>query len=358
MTAPASILPETVPVREALRFDPARLRTLFHDRCGAALHDIRQMRGGQSNPTFLIFTDRGEYVLRKQPPGDLLPSAHAIDREYRVIEALSHTDVPVPRPIFYCEDRSVIGTPFYVMECLKGRSFSSPTLQEVARSERRAIYGAMADTLARLHRADWNALGLSDYGRHDDYYARQIGRWTKQWNASRTRDNPWIDNLAEWLPKNIPQSNGTTIVHGDFKLDNMVFHETEPRVIGILDWELSTLGDPMADLAYSCIPYVTGAGGYRGLMGLDLQDLGIPDHDAYIAAYFSKNPLRHSIRPFHYAFALFRRGVIIEGVLSRAKAGNASNSDARSVGERGLGLSRRGWEIVSGKVDVEPTPFS
>lgn len=352
MTAQASTLPETVSVRESLRFDLAPLRAMLRDRCGAQLNDIRQMRGGQSNPTFLLLTDRGEYVLRKQPSGDLLPSAHAIDREYRVIEALSHTDVPVPQPIFYCDDRSVIGTPFYVMECLKGRGFSSPELPEVARSERHAIYEAMADTLARLHRADWNALGLSDYGKHSDYYARQIGRWTKQWNASRTRDNPWVDNLAEWLPKNVPPSNGTTIVHGDFKLDNMIFHTTEPRVIGILDWELSTLGDPMADLAYSCIPYLTDSNGYRGLIGFDLKNLGLPQHDAYIAAYFRKNPLRHAIDPFHYAFALFRRAVIIEGVLSRAKAGNASNSDAGSVGERGLGLSRRGWDIASGLVDV------
>lgn len=352
-----STLPETVPVRASLRFDLTQLRYMLGDHCGASMHDIRQMQGGQSNPTFLLYTDKGEYVLRKQPSGDLLPSAHAIDREYRIMEALSHTDVPVPRLIFYCEDRSVIGTPFYVMECLKGRSFASPALPEIERPERRAIYEAMAETLARLHRADWNALGLSDYGKHNDYYARQIGRWTKQWDASRTRDNPSIDRLAEWLPKNIPQSNGTTVVHGDFKLDNIVFHATEPRVIGILDWELSTLGDPMADLAYNCIPYVTGAGGYRGLMGLDLRDLGIPDHDAYIAAYFRKNPLRHSIEPFHYAFALFRRAVIIEGVLSRAKAGNASNSDARSVGARGLGLSRRGWEIASGRANVEPAPL-
>jgi aminoglycoside phosphotransferase (APT) family kinase protein len=348
----ADILPATVPVRASLSFDLAPLRALLGDRCGATLHDIRQMQGGQSNPTFLLFTDKGEYVLRKQPGGALLPSAHAIDREYRIIEALSHTDVPVPRPILYCNDRSVMGTPFYIMECLKGRGFAAPDLPEIGKAERHAIYEGMVDALAKLHRADWNALGLADYGKHENYYARQISRWTKQWNASRTRDNPSIDRLAEWLPNNIPPSNGTTIVHGDFKLDNMVFHATEPRVIGILDWELSTLGDPMADLAYNCIPYLVEADNLRGLVGLDLDALGVPDRSAHIAAYFRRNSLRHPIQPFHYAFALFRRGVIIEGVLARAKAGNASNSNASEVGDRGLALSRRGWDIASGRTDL------
>lgn len=352
MSTGADMLPETVPVLEEHRFDPARLGEILGDRTGARLIDIRKMRGGQSNPTFLILTDQGEYVLRKQPAGQLLPSAHAIDREYRVIEALSGTDVPVPRPLLFCEDRTVIGTPFYLMECLKGRVFWSARLPEIERDARRAIYDGMVDALARLHRVDWNAVGLADYGKHQDYYARQIGRWTKQWNSSRTRDNEAIDRLAEWLPRNIPQGNGTAIVHGDFRLDNMVFHASEPRVIGILDWELSTLGDPTADIAYNCIPYITDPLVLRGLRGSDFAELGLPSHRDYVQAYLRRNPLEHPIQPFHYAFALFRLGVIIEGVLARAQAGNASNSDAASVGERGLGLSRRGWEIASGLVEV------
>src|SRR5919198_4582842 len=197
-------LPETIPVREAHRFPTERLADLLTARLGARLGDIRQMRGGQSNPTFLLGTDRGEYVLRKQPPGQLLPSAHAVDREFRVLSALAATDVPVPKAILFCDDREVIGTPFYLMERLKGRIFWSPTLPELPREERRGIYIAMNDALARLHRADWQAIGLVGFGKPGNYYERQIGRWTKQWQGSKTRENPSIGRLAEYLPKHIP----------------------------------------------------------------------------------------------------------------------------------------------------------
>lgn len=345
---PADALPETVPVRPAHRFDTTRLDALIGDGLGAKLTDIRQMRGGQSNPTFLVSSDRGEYVLRKQPPGKLLPSAHAIDREFRIISALAGTDVPVRQPILYCDDATVIGTPFYLMERLVGRVFWHPALADACREERRAIYDGMGDALARMHRADWTALGLADYGRQGNYFERQIGRWTKQWNASRTRDNPAIDRLAEWLPQNVPPASATTIVHGDFRLDNMVFHPREPRVIGILDWELSTLGDPLTDLAYNCIPYVTSPDIYRGLIGCDIAALGLPGHDEYVAAYYARTGLAQPIQPFHYAFSLFRLAVILEGVLARAKAGNASNTEAGAVGDRSLGLAGRGWELAQG----------
>ena len=337
---------ETIPVREAHRFDTGALAELIGDRLGERLVEIRQMRGGQSNPTFLVATDRGEYVLRKQPPGDLLPSAHAVDREYRVIEALSQTDVPVPRAVLFCDDRAVIGTPFYLMERLKGRIFWEPTLPELPREERAGIYDGMVDALARLHMADWRAIGLESFGRPGNYFARQIGRWSKQWAGSHTRDNPAIDELAEWLPRHVPQSEGTAICHGDFRLDNMIFSADAPRVIGILDWELSTLGHPMADLAYNCLPYYIPPAAFRGMRGLDLAALGVPDEAAYLAAYRRRTGREDEVTPFHRAFSLFRIAVILEGVIARGKQGNASSSDAGSHGERATLLTERGWEIA------------
>lgn len=348
MSESADAQSETIPVREAHRFDPARLAQLVGDQLGRRLVDIRQMRGGQSNPTFLVVTSGGEYVLRKQPPGDLLPSAHAVDREYRVLDALSRTDVPVPRPVLFCADREVIGTPFYLMERLTGRIFWEPTLPEVARADRAGIYEGMADALARLHKADWQALGLADYGRPGNYFARQIGRWSKQWQGSRTRDNPAIDRLAEWLPAHIPAGDDTAICHGDFRLDNMIFDANEPRVIGILDWELSTLGHPLADLAYNLMPYVIPPEAFRGMAGRDLQELGIPSRDAYVAMYQARTGRTDEVTPFHIAFSLFRIAVILEGVLARAKQGNASSSEAGTHGDRALMLAERGWEIAKG----------
>ncbi|NNM74714.1 phosphotransferase family protein [Enterovirga aerilata] len=339
---------ETIPVREAHRFDTTRLAELLGDRLGERLVELRQMRGGQSNPTFLVVTDRGEYVLRKQPPGELLPSAHAVDREYRVIEALAKTDVPVPRAVLFCPDREVIGTPFYLMERLRGRIFWEPTLPELPREARAGIYEGMVDALARLHMADWRAIGLADYGRPGNYFARQIGRWSKQWEQSRTRENPAIDRLAEWLPEHVPDSDDTAICHGDFRLDNMIFHATEPRVIGILDWELSTLGHPLADLAYNCLPYINPPEAFRGMRGLDLQALGIPSQDEYVSRYMAKTGRKDALTPFHFAFSLFRIAVILEGVIARGKKGNASSADATSHGERATLLAERGWEIARG----------
>ena len=339
---------ETIPVREAHRFDTTRLAELIGDRLGERLTELRQMRGGQSNPTFLIVTDRNEYVLRKQPPGDLLPSAHAVDREFRVIEALAHTDVPVPRAVLFGDDRSIIGTPFYLMERLRGRIFWDPTLPELPREARAGIYEGMIDALACLHNANWQAIGLEGFGRPGNYFARQIGRWTKQWEGSKTRDNPALDRLAGWLPSHIPDGDDTVICHGDFRLDNMIFAADEPRVIGILDWELSTLGHPMADLAYHCMPYVNPPEAFRGMRGLDLAGLGIPDMDAYVAAYQDKTGRREPVTPFHLAFSLFRIAAILEGVLARGKQGNASSADATSHGERATLLAERGWEIAQG----------
>lgn len=348
MSAAPESLAETVPVREVHRFDTAPLAALIGDRLGERFVEIRQMRGGQSNPTFLLATSGHEYVLRKQPPGELLPSAHAVDREYRVIEALARTDVPVPRPVLFCDDRAVIGTPFYLMERLRGRIFWEPTLPELAREDRIGIYEGMVEALARLHLADWRAIGLEGYGRPGNYFARQIGRWSKQWEVSRTRDNPGIDRLAEWLPGQVPGSDEAAINHGDFRLDNMIFHPEEPRVIGILDWELSTIGHPLADLAYNCLPFYIPPAAFRGMRGLDLAALGIPDELTYVRAYQRRTGRQDAITPFHRAFCLFRLAVILEGVLARGKQGNASSSDAGSHGERAMLLAERGWEIALG----------
>jgi aminoglycoside phosphotransferase (APT) family kinase protein len=341
--------PETVEVREGHRFPTGALEEMLAERLGARLGGMMQMGGGQSNPTFVLQTDKGEFVLRKQPPGKLLPSAHAVDREFRVLSALSQTDVPVPRTHFFCDDPQVIGTPFYVMERLRGRVFWTPTLPEVPREERRAIYFGMADALARLHRVDYAAAGLGDYGKPGSYFARQIARWSRQWDASRTRDNPAIDSLAEWLPRNIPEGDDeTAICHGDFRFDNMMFDAREPRVIGIFDWELSTLGHPLADLAYACIRFHLPPNVYDGLMGLDLAALGLPAQDEFIAAYSERAGRPADITPFHLAFSLFRIAVIIEGVVARAKAGNASNDKAMQIAPMALLLAERGWQIARG----------
>lgn len=340
-----------IDVREAHRFDTAPLAGLVADRLGQRIVSIRQFAGGQSNPTYLVTTDAGEMILRKQPPGELLPSAHAVDREFRVIDALGKTDVPVPKALLFSADRSIVGTPFYLMERLVGRQFWEPTLPDLANHERRAIFAGMADALARLHKVDYAKIGLADYGKPGSYFSRQIARWTRQWQSSKTRDIPAVDRLAEWLPANVPAGDDeTTIVHGDFRLDNMIFHATEPRVIGILDWELGTLGHPLADLAYNLIPYVATPQIYRGLAGIDIAALGIPSRGEYERFYLDATGRKDGVTPFHLAFSLFRLAAILEGVLARAKAGNASSSNAEEMGLRGKALAERGWEIAQGGV--------
>jgi aminoglycoside phosphotransferase (APT) family kinase protein len=266
-----------------------------------------------------------------------------------VLSALGNTDVPVPRMHFFSDDRAIVGTPFYVMERMRGRVFWSPTLPEVPKEERRAIYIGLMDALAKLHKVDYRAVGLADYGKPGSYFARQIARWSKQWEGSQTdgRVNPSIDKLVEWLPKNIPEGDDeTVVVHGDFRFDNMMFHEAEPRVIGIFDWELSTLGHPMADLAYVCIRHNMPHGMYDGLMGLDLDALGIPPQEELVAFYKERTGRSGDITPFHIAFCLFRLAVILEGVLARARAGNASNSSAISMGPIAILLADRAWDIA------------
>jgi aminoglycoside phosphotransferase (APT) family kinase protein len=345
---PPGTASETTEVRAAHRLPETKLGA-YLDRVLATgpIVEIRQMSVGQSNPTYLVATAAGEYVLRKQPPGPLLKSAHAVDREYRIMDALSRTAVPVPRMLHYAADADVIGTPFYVMERLVGRVFRSAGLPEVPLAERRTYYHAMARELAALHQVDWAGLGLADFGKPGNYYARQIGRWTEQWARSKVRENPSIDALCAWLPDHIPPGDEAAISHGDFKFDNLMFHPTEPRVIAILDWELSTLGHPLADLAFNCIAYYMPPAVLGGIAGADLGAEGIPDQDEHVADYCRLAGRIDGVTPFHMAFAMFRLAVIAEGVLARARLGNASNPDAERVGAAGRVLSDKAWSLVS-----------
>jgi len=294
---------------------------------------IERIRGGQSNPTYYVSYEGRRLVLRKQPPGELLPSAHAVDREYRVISALASTSVPVPRAVLYCNDRAVLGTPFYLMERLDGRVFHDSTLPGVPAAERRQMYLSMADTLAALHAVDPVAVGLGDFGRPGNYFARQIARWTRQWEMSRTREDAAIDRLIAWLPANVPGDDRSTITHGDYRIGNLMFHASQPRVIAILDWELSTLGHPLADLAHSCMVWQTAPAEYGGLAGLPLDELSLPRQADYEARYYTAATAGTArLAPVHLAFALFRWSVIFEGIAARAKAGNAAAENATEVG--------------------------
>jgi aminoglycoside phosphotransferase (APT) family kinase protein len=310
-----------------------------------ALH-LERIAGGQSNPTFFVSYDNRSLVLRKQPHGDLLPSAHAIDREYRIISALAATDVPVPPALLYCADRAVVGTPFYVMERVDGRVFHDCTLPGVSPADRRGMYASMAQKLAALHNVDFTALGLGDFGKPGNYFARQIGRWTRQWQLSRTRGDANIERLISWLPEHIPSDDITSLVHGDYRIGNLMFHPTEPRVVALLDWELSTLGHPLADVAHSAMAWLSPPDEYGGLLGRDLEALGIPDLQHYKADYAAVARHGAQITNFHSAFALFRWALIFEGIAARAKAGNASSENAAATGRLAAGFARRAAELM------------
>jgi aminoglycoside phosphotransferase (APT) family kinase protein len=339
----------TAEVRDVHRFDVAALERYLRERLPgfAGPLTVRQFRGGQSNPTYHLAAGGRDYVLRRKPPGKLLPSAHAVDREYRVLAALAaHTDVPVPRPHLLCEDEGVIGTIFYVMDCVHGRIFRDANLPGATRAERSAIYDSMNDVLARLHTVDWQKLGLADFGRPGNYYARQIHRWSQQYRASETETIEAMERLMEWLPKNIPASDETTLVHGDYRPGNMIVHPTEPRVVAVLDWELSTLGHPMADLAYNCMPYHLGHE-WEGLREAPLAELGIPTEEAYLAAYCRRTG-RAGIEDwdFYIAFAEFRLAAIAQGIMGRV---TANDPNARERGERARPLAEAGWRLVESR---------
>jgi aminoglycoside phosphotransferase (APT) family kinase protein len=306
-------------------------------------------QGGQSNPTFLLTSGDARYVLRKKPSGTLLPSAHQVEREYRIITALAASDVPVPKTFVLCEDASLLGTPFYVMAHVPGRILRDPALPEIEPTERRAYYLAMAETLARLHRVDVTALGLGDYGKPERFLARQVARWTQQYEASKTEPRADMDNLASWLSANTPEEITPTIIHGDFRIDNLMFHETKPTVSALLDWELSTLGNPYSDVAYACLCYhlPRGATGLPGLAGADLEALDLPSENEFVAAYRAHAQVEAIPSwGFYLAFSLFRLAAITQGVYARSLQGNASSSNAAQVGKLSGALSAIGWRIA------------
>ena len=337
-----------------LEFSAPHLQAWLRDHIPGLQGDMRLERigGGQSNPTFFVTFDNRAMVLRKKPAGDnLLPSAHAVDREYRVLDALASTDVPVPKTVLFCDDSEVIGTPFYLMERLEGRIFPDYALPGVSREERRVMYFSMAETMAKLHAVDFTAAGLADYGKPGNYFSRQIARWTRQWNLSKTADNADVDRLIQWLPANIPPNDDTAISHGDFRFGNLMFHPTEPRVIAVLDWELSTLGHPLADVAYNCMAWHTAPDEFNGMRGLDLPALGIPSQREYLAHYAKTSGRADSITGFHLAFSLFRFAVILEGIASRARDGSASAADAAHVGGQAGAFARRAVEAIDWRDD-------
>ena len=334
-----------------LEFSPERLRSYLLEALPELKGDMRLERigGGQSNPTFFVSFDNRAMVLRKRPAGgNLLPSAHAVDREYRVLNALANTDVPVPKTVLFCADEEIVGTPFYLMDRLDGRIFESYSLPEVPAAQRRAMYFSMADTMARLHRVDWAAIGLAGYGKPGNYFARQIARWTRQWEMSKTAENADIDLLIRWLPEHIPSNDDTSINHGDFRFGNLMFHPTEPRVIAVLDWELSTLGHPLADVAYNCMAWHTAPDEFSGMRGLDLAALGIPTQQEYLDHYRKCSGREDSITPFHLAFSMFRFAVILEGIASRALGGSAAGKNAVEVGRQSGAFARRAVEAIEG----------
>jgi aminoglycoside phosphotransferase (APT) family kinase protein len=352
-------LSQTTEIRAGHEIDRARLERYLADHlAGFSLSrrsphgegglSIRQFEGGQSNPTYFLRASGVQYVLRKKPPGQLLPSAHAVDREYRVMRALAATDVPVPPALLMCDDASVIGTPFFIMGCVDGRVFRQPHLPGASAAERAAMYADMADVLARLHRVDVAAVGLGDYGKPGNYYARQIGRWGQQYLAAKTDEIASMDRLMAWLPTHIPPGDEIAIVHGDYRVENLIFHPTEPRIVAIVDWELSTLGHPLADLAYNCLTYHLPAEALGRSEQVEQDRAGLPDEKTYVAAYLRRTG-RAAIPDwnFYLAFSMFRLASILQGVYARGLQGNAASAYALQRGAAARLIADRAWALVS-----------
>jgi aminoglycoside phosphotransferase (APT) family kinase protein len=303
--------------------------------------------GGQSNPTWFVDWGSARLVLRKKPVGPILPGAHAIEREFRVLRALEGTDVPVPKALWLEEDDSILGTPFYVMERLDGRVFTDCTLPGLAPEERREIYLDMARTLARLHAVRPEAVGLGDYGKPGNYFERQIKRWGRQYRESTGGVVPALERLLDWLTSNMPEDDGAvSIAHGDFRLGNMLFHPSEPRVIGVLDWELSTLGHPLADLGFCVMPWHTAPDEYGGLLGSGWETSGIPSRGEFEAEYHAHARPTLPLTAFHVAFALFRFAVIFVGIVDRARAGNAASEEAATLAPLAERFAGRALEVI------------
>jgi aminoglycoside phosphotransferase (APT) family kinase protein len=335
---------------QGLDFETTRLESWLQNHvagCGS-LTAVTKFPGGQSNPTYRLAAQNGSYVLRRKPFGQLLPSAHAVEREYRIIAALHPTGFPVPRPYALCEDPSVIGAAFYVMELVKGRTFWDGALPDVSREERRPIYDDFVDTLAQLHSFDPEALGIADFGAPGNYFERQVRRWTKQYRAAQTDDLPLVERLIEWLPTTVPAQDRVSIIHGDYRIDNAIFAPQAPRVTAVLDWELSTLGDPLADFAYLAMNWAMPSGDRKAqLLGLDLDALDIPGLAAVTERYCALTG-RSGVPDLNWYFAynLFRLLGIVQGIKKRALDGNASSADAADAGSRVPMLAERSWEFA------------
>ena len=329
--------------------DPAALAIWLRANVDAGIGDlvVEQYQGGQSNPTYRLTSGDRRYVLRRKPPGKLLPSAHAVDREFHVMSALAGTGVPVARMHALCEDDAVIGTAFYVMEYIEGRILWDPTLPGMTPALRAAHYDELNRVIATLHELDPIAVDLADFGRTGNYIERQVARWSKQYQAAGAARIDAMDRLIEWLPSHIPEGDETRIVHGDYRIDNVIFHPTEPRILAVLDWELSTLGHPLSDFAYQVMAWRLGPQEFRGLKGADLAALGVPDESEYVAAYCRRTG-RAGIAnwEFYLIFNMFRIAAILHGVLSRALQGNAASDNAVEMGRRAAPVARVAWDMA------------
>ena len=327
----------TKPVEERHRIDEVKLLDWLHANVEGfeGPLEVRQFKGGQSNPTYQLVTPKQRYVLRRKPPGKLLPSAHAVDREFKVISALHPTGFPVAKPYGLCTDEEVIGTMFYVMDNVEGRIIWDGSLPDYEPARRSAIYQAKLETLAALHNTDVAAVGLTDFGKPGNYFARQINRWTKQYLASETQKIEAMDKLIAWLPETVPDDDQTSVVHGDYRLDNMILHPTEDRVIAVLDWELSTLGNPLADFTYLLMNWVMPGDQRGGLAGRDLEAMGIPSVEAYVAEYCRLTG-RDGVPDtnWYFAYNLFRLAAICQGIAGRVRDGTANSPQAVLMGER------------------------
>jgi aminoglycoside phosphotransferase (APT) family kinase protein len=352
-TTMSNALQDSVAVSSGQHLDLASLEQYLQFRIagfGGGL-EARRFKGGQSNPTYLLEAGGRQYVLRKKPHGVLLPSAHAVEREYRVITALAGTEVPVAQAYCLCEDSSVIGTPFYIMEYVDGRVLWDPALPGMSRGERTAVYDEINRVIAALHRVDYKAQGLQSFGKEGNYFERQLARWTSQYRAAETERLASMDHLIELLPAHIPAAYETTVVHGDLRLDNLIFHRSEPRVLAILDWELSTLGNPLADFAYHALTWRLRSDEFRGMAEYDLDSLGIPAESDYVRLYCERTgraPIPKKEWDFYLAYSLFRLAAILQGVLHRALDGTAASEEALQTGRRGRRIADLGWRLAQG----------
>jgi aminoglycoside phosphotransferase (APT) family kinase protein len=343
----------TKDVASALALDAARLENYLAAQVKgfAGPLSVKQFKGGQSNPTYLLQTPTRAYVLRRKPPGKLLPSAHAVDREYHVISALYAQDFPVAEPLLYCDDASVAGTAFYVMSFVDGRVFWEPQMPASNPAERAAVYDAMNETIARLHSFEPARIGLADFGKGENYVARQVERWSKQYRASETQHIEEMERLIEWLPRHIPPAGPVRLVHGDYRLDNLIVARDAPRVIAVLDWELSTLGDPLADFSYHLMtwhmPQSESAAGTASLVGHDLCALGIPSMADYVDDYVLRTGLDpRSALPAYLAYNFFRIAAILQGIIGRVRDGTATSEFAPAKAELIRPLAEKAWEFA------------